>query len=1190
LTGGRALSAASGAADADGLGIALTRGLALRAWRDAPTRFREDANHEEDLVLGGYRDRLVVELAQNAADAARRAGVPGRLRLALHTTSDPALAGFGEAHAAARGRGAVLAVANDGAPLDAAGVRALATLRASAKRDEPHDASATGAPVGRFGVGFAAVLQVSDEPALISRTGGVRFDLNEAREEVRRLARDTPELGVELRRREGRVPVLRLPYRCEGAPPVGYDTVVVLPLRDDNAERLVRRLLTEIDDALLLTLPALSEVSVDLDGSGRTLRSRWHGDADRGEGCVITESGPRGRVTRRWRTERRTLELEPELLADRPVEERAHRLATVTWAVRLADATRDISDVAGTDATADALAMLGWSEGDDADATNDVGLPDDRSGVADDSGAADSGAADSGARGSDNADVDKVELAGAPRAELPRSMRVVHAPTPTDEPLSLPALLIGDFPLDSTRRHLARGRLLDRLIDVAADAYAALLANWPSPLSPALLDLAPGPVGVGEFDAALGHAISARLPDTSFLPTADPTVRQRPRDAIALDVTEPGAGALPAPEPLVETLALILANLLPAGWDTRPAVLTRLGVRRLRLAEAIDALGASRELSTAYEPAWWNRLYQALADTPSVNGQFAREELGTLPVPLADGRVVRGPRGVLLPTSGIDAAVLRPLDLRIVHPEAAHALLIRLGARHAEPRAVLADPAVAAAIDAAYDAPDEASGPERVAEAVLSLVTAAMPSADERFGLDALLLPDADGGFTPAGELVLPGSPLADVVGDELGSVAAELVDRWGPEVLLVAGVLGTFDVVRADDVVFDGLPEPGDAVEALVDAHPELDLDGIEGWLRHVEAACRDAAGEPNAFAAAAPPTAAEVFAVRDLDLVAADRWERALALLAASPLRAAVLTPTQVRTGESARDVPSYAAWWLGQHEVLDGHRPIDLLLPRDATQVLPTSDDLTGLYEPLPDHIAETGPDREFLRAIGVRTNVTELLATPEGPDELLERFVVRADQLDPRRIAGWYTALAGVALARVTPPHRVCALVREPAGRVSTRVVPSEEALVADTPDLLPLLVDRPYLPVAAHAAASLAELLDLDLASDALGGRVVSDGDTLAVPAIVRVLLPAAPERYVEHETLLVTDDERAEDEAAIELEWRVVDGVVHAATSDGLARGLAWVCGRWSARHAVAALLLDPSSAQVFAAEADFED
>ena len=141
----------------DPFGTAGVRERVLAGWTASAARFREDANAEEDLVRGGYRDRLLVELAQNAADAAARAGVPGRLRLEL--------------------AGDVLHAANTGAPLDADGVQGLASLRASAKRDE--DAS-----VGRFGVGFAAVLAVSDEPAVVSTDGGVLFSAERTRAEV----------------------------------------------------------------------------------------------------------------------------------------------------------------------------------------------------------------------------------------------------------------------------------------------------------------------------------------------------------------------------------------------------------------------------------------------------------------------------------------------------------------------------------------------------------------------------------------------------------------------------------------------------------------------------------------------------------------------------------------------------------------------------------------------------------------------------------------------------------------------------------------------------------------------------------------------------------------------------------------------------------------------------------------------
>ncbi|MGO1339336.1 MAG: hypothetical protein ACTML1_07075, partial [Cellulosimicrobium funkei] len=71
----------------DVFGTAALRRAVLEAWRSSTTRLREDANTEEDHAHGSYRGRVVVELAQNAADAAVRAGVPGRLRLSLHAPS-----------------------------------------------------------------------------------------------------------------------------------------------------------------------------------------------------------------------------------------------------------------------------------------------------------------------------------------------------------------------------------------------------------------------------------------------------------------------------------------------------------------------------------------------------------------------------------------------------------------------------------------------------------------------------------------------------------------------------------------------------------------------------------------------------------------------------------------------------------------------------------------------------------------------------------------------------------------------------------------------------------------------------------------------------------------------------------------------------------------------------------------------
>src|SRR4051812_16128125 len=224
---------------ADPFATAAIRRRVLDAWAASPARFREDANAEEDLVRGGYRDRLLVELAQNAADAAVRGGVPGRLRLVLEDD--------------------VLRAANTGAPLDADGVQALATLRASAKRDEP-------AAVGRFGVGFAAVLAVTDEPAVLSATGGVRFSAAGTRAEVSGVG----SLAGELARRDGAVPVLRLPWPATGGVPEGFATKVVLPLRT-GARTAVAQALESLSAEMLLALEGLEIVEIAVDGAVREL-------------------------------------------------------------------------------------------------------------------------------------------------------------------------------------------------------------------------------------------------------------------------------------------------------------------------------------------------------------------------------------------------------------------------------------------------------------------------------------------------------------------------------------------------------------------------------------------------------------------------------------------------------------------------------------------------------------------------------------------------------------------------------------------------------------------------------------------------------------------------------------------------------------------------------------------------------
>ena len=988
----------------DPFGTAAIRDRVLAAWAASPARFREDANAEDDLVRGGYRDRVVVELAQNAADAAARAGVRGVLTFHLAD--------------------GILVAANTGAPLDAAGVESLSTLRTSTKRTEESAA-------GRFGVGFAAVLAVTDAPRVVSTSGAVQWDAERAAAEVA----GVPALRDEVARRGGQLPVLRLPYAARAVPPAGATTVVELPLRDRAAGELAARLLAEVDDALQLALPALARIDVDVEGETRTVTG-----------------------TDRWQVVRRGGPVDPALLRDRPVEERDRPRWTVTWAR---------------------------------------------------------------------------PLEGQP---VPQ---VLHAPTPTDEPLDLPALLVGSFPLDPTRRHVAPGALTEHLVSEAAAAYVELVLEvgdvadrWA---------LVPGPVPAGRLDGALRAAIVAALGSAPMLRTpsgADGAPAPvAPRDAVAV------VGAGPA---LVAALSEVVAGLVED--DRRLAVL---GGRRLTVADLVDLL-AGLVADVARDPSWWHDLYAALAAGGPLDGATL-DALGALPVPLADGRVVRGARGALLPGPGLPDAGPEGLGLRTVHPEAAHPLLARLGAAEATARTVLDRPEVRAAVESAWDAAD----PAGVADSVLGLVSAAGLRPGELRWLSGLLLADDQGRPAAADELVLPGSVLARVADpDDVAPVHPALLARWGREVLAAVGVLADPTVVELADLTVDSVDGAGHgSAEA---AEEESGVPGLADWLAwvgdQVGRTGRTAGGPPGV-----PPTIRAAAAVPELDLVGDDGWPALLEHVATDPaLRAALVTPVAVDAGGGRRvSVGSYAAWFLRTHARLDG---------RPTTELAVAGCDLAGLWDELAGVAADTG----VLRAAGVRTGLADLLAEPAGAADLLARLADRSRPVDAGLLRAAYRAVAGADPETVEPPD----IVRVDAGTV----LPADRVVVVTAPHHLQVRWADPPLVLPLAWAERLADVLDVATSADRLSGAGPgSPGVPRPVPPAVRRLLPGVPETWREHDELSV---------AGHDVTWWVdEDGVVHAATTDGLARGLAWAAGDWAARWPVAALLEDPARAAEVVAE-----
>lgn len=1042
----------------DPFDTAGVRDRVLRGWTAAPVRFREDANAEEDHALGSYRDRLVVELAQNAADAAVRAGVPGRLLLALRELD---------------GR-AVLVAANTGSPLTEAGVTSLATLRASDKREDPPGSDV----VGRFGVGFSAVLSVTEEPAILSRTGGVRFSAADTAALVRESAGHEPRLAEELARRDGHVPVLRLPFPAQGVPPTGYDTAVLLPLRDAAAEDLVVRLLDEVDDALLLALPALAEVVVQL--PGRPERQ-------------VTD------VSKRWHVVRRSGRFSPELLADRPTEERRRLAWTLTWA-----------------------------------------LPRDG--------------------------------AGAPR--------VLHAPTATDEALAWPALLIAPFPLDPGRRHIAPGPATDALVEEAAAGYAELMrevARLGLPVWP----LVPVGMAQGAVDGALREALRRVLPGTPLLHPAErpnkPPVSSnplaparwvdqadveplllRPRDAVVL---EPPAGSDPV---VVAGLAGSVAGLVLAPRSAGVA-LNLLGVRRLALADVIEQLPALPNAEA------WYQLYSALSVLSA--DPLARESLAALPVPLADGRLVRGVRGLALPMSTdrsghlVDGALseaLATLGVRVVDPDAAHPLLETLGAVPLEARSALELPAVRAAVRAAAEEDDL-----DLVDAVLTVVAVAV--SDGRLGagelpwLSDLLLPDSDDDVSPAALLALPGSFAAEVFdADDIALVAQDVAERWGAAVLTAVGVLDAPALLRVSDVPVAG---PGIDDPDTDDEGPQpRDLDGWDDWVDEVVTSA--VAGLADDLAAegdlAVEVTLGELVAVRDLDAVRDEAWPRVLAHLAGeAPLRAAVLEPVRVVVrgpdGGGHVDVPSYTSWWLCR--TLAGG-------PWADPDAVPS---LAALLPPAPDLLA--GLDDRMRRALGSVGSATQLDAA--AVEAVLAGMADPAVDMDAATAISLWRELAGIAVQAladgtdVAPPAWVRVL-----DGPGTRVVRVREAVVVDGPAWLQRtdLGGAVIAPDQASAPA-LADLLDVPLAVDLALGKVEQAGQLVPVSEAVRTLLPEAPDSWCEHEELTVD---------GADVDWWVEghgpSATVHANTFEGLSRGLAWAAGAWHRRAAVLDVLGDPDA------------
>lgn len=219
---------------------------ALQAYQIKPDLVLEHRNIEQSVAQSGYGRKQLNELIQNAADALR--GTGGKIAVVL--TSD------------------ALYCANEGEPFTKDGFRTLLLSHTSHKRDDQ---------IGRFGLGFKSVLQITDHPEIFSRSGSVGWSETHSRELLEPIY---PGLTA--------YPLLRLAQRLDPAEASQRDkvlhelmewatTVVKLPLRGNTG--WLKDELQEFPHHFLLFSPHIHELQLD----DRT-----------GNSCVIWKSEANG--------------------------------------------------------------------------------------------------------------------------------------------------------------------------------------------------------------------------------------------------------------------------------------------------------------------------------------------------------------------------------------------------------------------------------------------------------------------------------------------------------------------------------------------------------------------------------------------------------------------------------------------------------------------------------------------------------------------------------------------------------------------------------------------------------------------------------------------------------------------------------------------------------------------------------
>ena len=268
------------------------------SYREMPERFISDYLHEQALTRD-YEGREVLELLQNASDAAAEAKISGKVCIDLSPDG--------------------LVIANTGAPFTQEGVLSLQLTDISPKRHRRDQY------VGNKGLGFRAVLNWSKYPIILS--GGLRiaYSQQDLEKRIKILVEGNPKLGDSIQKEKEDsssliAPVLAFPgytqngdlqpviqnengkkiyNKCLDLISAGYTTTIGMPFDQQDAYENAKAQITSLKPELLLFIPSLDEIVIKYEAEPER---HWKREADETHIRVLID----GELSKEWRVYRKT--------------------------------------------------------------------------------------------------------------------------------------------------------------------------------------------------------------------------------------------------------------------------------------------------------------------------------------------------------------------------------------------------------------------------------------------------------------------------------------------------------------------------------------------------------------------------------------------------------------------------------------------------------------------------------------------------------------------------------------------------------------------------------------------------------------------------------------------------------------------------------------------------------------------